>query len=261
MNNIQANFPQILEFATQLQLPIEKKRGIIREYIQTKFIHDLYALPQLSNLSFVGGTSLRLLRNLPRFSEDLDFDNLGLETNALQAHFQTVLAGWKRENIAVEWMVNTTGSGTYFEIRLPELLFDLKITTNPKEKLRIKLDQAEQWHNQQTEVVLLNRFGFIEHVVTNTLHQLLVQKLTAYVLRAETQPRDLYDIVWLYAQGARLDEQFMLSNNVPRLREDAKKKYLTEQVPAAFARRLQPFLFDEAAVRKLSLFGSVLEKL
>jgi predicted nucleotidyltransferase component of viral defense system len=261
MTNIVANFPQILAFAKQLQLPIEKKRGIIREYLQAKFIHDLYGVSQLKKLSFVGGTSLRLLRNLPRFSEDLDFDNLGLELDTLKEHFQTVLDGWRRENMVVEWIENKTDSGTYFEIRLPELLYELKITTNPKEKLRIKLDQATQWQGQKTEVVLLNRFGFIEHIVTNTLDQLLVQKLTAYVRRAEMQPRDLYDVVWLYAQGARLDEQFMTANNVTRLREDAKAKYATEQIPANFVRRLQPFLFEQTAVRKLALFGSVLEKL
>ncbi|NCN83166.1 MAG: nucleotidyl transferase AbiEii/AbiGii toxin family protein [Candidatus Pacebacteria bacterium] len=261
MNNIVANFPQILEFAKQLHLPIEKKRGIIREYLQAKFIHDLYGLPQLKKLSFVGGTSLRLLRNLPRFSEDLDFDNLGLELVILEEQFQTVLERWRRESIVVEWLVNKTESGTYFEIRLPELLYELKITTNKKEKLRIKLDQAVQWCGHKTEVVLLNRFGFIEHVVTNTLDQMLVQKLTAYVRRAETQPRDLYDVVWLYAQGAHLDEQFMFANSVTTLREDAMAKYLVEQIPAAFARRLQPFLFEQTTVKKLALFGSVLEKL
>ena len=32
---------------------------------------------------FVGGTSLRLLRNLNRFSEDLDFDNWGLSNKQI----------------------------------------------------------------------------------------------------------------------------------------------------------------------------------
>jgi len=261
MNNIVANFAQILEFARQLNLPVEKKRGIIREYLQTKFIHDLYRLPQLKKLSFVGGTSLRLLRNLPRFSEDLDFDNLELETQRLEKLFQTVLEGWKRENITTEWIVNKTKSGVYFEIRLPDLLFELKITSNPKEKLRIKLDQAEHWRGQQTEVMLLNRFGFIEHVVTNALNEVLVQKLVAYVRRVETQPRDLFDIVWLFAQGARLEEKFMVVNGVTTVLEDAREKFAQEGNPVSFGRRLQPFLFAVSAVQKLALFGSVLGQL
>ncbi len=48
-----------------------------------------------------------------------------------------------------------------------------------------------------------------ENIITNPLDQVLVQKFAAYVKRSVTQPREIYDIVWLYSHGARLDESFM----------------------------------------------------
>ncbi len=58
---------------------------------------------------------------------------------------------------------------------------------------------------------------------TNPLDQLLVQKLTAYVQRDLTQPRDLYDVVWLFAQGAKLDREFMQVNKLDDILEQARQ--------------------------------------
>ncbi|MDZ7586936.1 MAG: nucleotidyl transferase AbiEii/AbiGii toxin family protein, partial [Patescibacteria group bacterium] len=83
MNNLTANFNQVLEFAREYGLPLGKKRGILREYLQALFLSKLYKNHLAAKLVFVGGTSLRLLRNLPRFSSDLDFDNLGLSNKQI----------------------------------------------------------------------------------------------------------------------------------------------------------------------------------
>jgi predicted nucleotidyltransferase component of viral defense system len=62
----------------RLGIPADKKRALIREYLQSKILYCLYEQKEANRLSFIGGTSLRILRGLDRFSEDLDFDNLGL---------------------------------------------------------------------------------------------------------------------------------------------------------------------------------------
>src|SRR3990167_11116744 len=66
------------EEGKRLNIPANKNRALIREYLQTRIIAALYDKEGSPKLSFIGGTSLRLLRDLDRFSEDLDFDNLGL---------------------------------------------------------------------------------------------------------------------------------------------------------------------------------------
>jgi predicted nucleotidyltransferase component of viral defense system len=47
--------------------------NLIREYVQASILRSLHESRAFESLSFVGGTALRFLYNLPRFSEDLDF--------------------------------------------------------------------------------------------------------------------------------------------------------------------------------------------
>ena len=266
MNNIIANYSHILDFAHEYGLPSNKNRGIIREYLQSLFISRLYQDPASAKMSFIGGTSLRLLRNIPRFSEDLDFDVLGLTNEEVVGLIKKVVAIFARENIAIELSTTLKGEKTYCNLKFPFLLNELKISTNPKEKLMIKVDFTSNWQGVKTETVLFSRYGAIEQVVTNKLNQLLVQKLAAYVNRQQTQPRDIYDVVWLYAQGARVDDEFVEANNLGDLVGGdlvgtAEKKFATEGVTKAMKLRLQPFLFAEEETNKLDLLGEVLKEL
>ena len=261
MNNLVTNFPQILDFAQSYGLPLEKKRAIIREYLQSKFITRLYAQSQSQHLSLVGGTGLRLLHNLPRFSEDLDFDNLGLTKTEIIRLIKHIQSEFTRENIQVQLKSKIKDNLAYHEFRFPNLLFDLSLTTNPREKLMIKIDHTSNWTNQTPQVLLFNKYGFIEQIVTNPLSQIMVQKLAAYVHRLQTQPRDMYDLVWLYAQGAQPDFRFIKANKLADLINTAKIKFAHEGVTPAMLRRLRPFLFDESDVNKLKLLGEILTKL
>ena len=250
MNNIISNYNQI-----------QKKRGIIREFLQSKFLYHLYSQSQASKLSFIGGTSLRLLRGLDRFSEDLDFDNLGLEDAKLKSLMEKSADLFRRENIDIE--IYTKEKETfYFELKFPKLLYDLKISTDPREKLMIKLDYTNSWKGQETEIVLFNKYGFIENIVTNKLSQVLVQKLTAFVSRSRTQPRDIYDIVWLYSKGAGIDNDFLKKNKQQNLVNRALVKFTDEKDNLSlYKKRLRPFLFEEKNIRKLDLFENVLKEL
>ncbi len=65
----------LLEEAKELGLPQTKKRAILREYLQTIILDGIYKSDFAKYMFFVGGTALRFFYNLPRFSEDLDFNN------------------------------------------------------------------------------------------------------------------------------------------------------------------------------------------
>ena len=261
MNNIASNFNQILEQAREGGAPAERRRGILREYLQVKFLAGLYSLGAAGKLSFIGGTSLRLLHGIDRFSEDLDFDNLGLSRPDLSNLIVDVSERFRRENIAVEVSAKLKEGISYHNLRFPKLLFDLKITTNPKEKLMIKIDYSNQWKGQKTETVLLSKYGFIEQIITNPLSQIMVQKLAAYVNRRQTQPRDMYDLVWLYSRGARPDREFMKANRMTDLVARAQAKFAKEGAGEAVIRRLRPFLFDDGEIRKIKLLGDTLKRL
>jgi predicted nucleotidyltransferase component of viral defense system len=216
MNNLVANFEQIIAFAQEYGLPMAKKRAILREYLQTQILEILCREKAASNLIFVGGTALRLLRGLDRFSEDLDFDVINLKPSEINRLMQTICRKIIRQNIKVDFYQNKTEKKTYFELRFTDLLFQLGISQNREEKLMIKLDFEYFWQRQTKEILLLNRYGFIFNLVTKPLNQILVEKLYAYLHREQTQARDLYDLVWLASHQAKFDQSliFWLSSGI-----------------------------------------------
>ena len=263
MNNIVANFEQILEFAKSYGLPLTKKRAILREYLQSKILEIIYQQKVSLNLFFVGGTSLRLLRGLDRFSEDLDFDFVDTESLQIDTLMNNLVKQLKQENIQVDFYRNKTEKRVYYELRFKDLLYELGISSNPQEKLMIKFDFENFWQEQKREVVLFNRYGFLTEMVTVPLDQILVQKLFAYLNRKQTLPRDIYDIVWLYSQGARVDWEYVKANHLPKyfLKEALIKFQQEEKNLRLLRRKLRPFLVNETNVEKLSFFPKLITQL
>ncbi len=48
-------------------------RQLVREYLQARILQSLQRAGAMQTLAFHGGTALRFLYDIPRFSEDLDF--------------------------------------------------------------------------------------------------------------------------------------------------------------------------------------------
>ena len=48
-------------------------RNLVREYLQARILGSLQRAGAMVPLAFQGGTSLRFLYSIPRYSEDLDF--------------------------------------------------------------------------------------------------------------------------------------------------------------------------------------------
>ena len=63
---------EALALASGLDDPVRKK-NVLREYVQAFALRSLHEREAFRSMAFVGGTALRFLWNLPRYSEDLDF--------------------------------------------------------------------------------------------------------------------------------------------------------------------------------------------
>ena len=261
MNYLTDNFSQIMDFAKDYGLPSTKKRGIIREYLQSKVIESIYRHKVSKELIFIGGTSLRLIRGLDRFSEDLDFDLLDISFSEIEKIIEKILADFKKERLEVFLYKNKTGKKTYLEMRFKNVLQALGLSNNQEEKLMIKFDFEKFWKKEDREIIFLNRYGFVTNVVTLNINQILVQKIYAYLNRRQTLARDIYDIVWLKSRGAKVDYRFVKDNHLPEdLISAALKKYEREkEILTGLKRKLKPFLFKEKNVDKIKYFKEVLQ--
>lgn len=263
MNFLVGLWPQILKFGQEYGLPPNKKRAILREYLQTKILGIIYRQKISNQIFFTGGTALRLLYNLDRFSEDLDFDLGTIDFAQIKKLVEQTTAQLKRENISVILYHNITAKRSYFELRFPDLLSALKLSANAEEKLAIKLDFEKFWTGHQPVAVPLERYGLLATIVALPLDQILVQKLFAYPHRKQTLPRDLYDIVWLISQKAKPDPLFLKKNRLSdQIISQALKKFAAEKSRLKTLKsKLAPYLIHEGQVDYLDLFPEVLKNL
>lgn len=131
---------EALSIARSAQDPAQKL-NVLREYLQTLTLRSLHESEAFLQLAFVGGTALRFLYKLPRFSEDLDFalqNPLGYTPEAwmkkLKRHL--TLAGF---DATVSWNDRTTVHKAWIKIG-GGLLHEAKLAAMPDQKLSIKLE-------------------------------------------------------------------------------------------------------------------------
>lgn len=258
------NWENILELAVTHGLPRDKKRAILREYLQCQFLDLLYSQPAARQLSFIGGTSLRLLRGLDRFSEDLDFDNPHLKTKELLVLFRFVHKRFTILGLTPELHFKAvTPSNWRGEIRFGQsLLNDLGISSYRHEKLMIKVELAKPQWITTLEAITLNRFGVIQVIVTNSLPTILSQKTLAALYRRSTRARDFYDIVWLLSQQVRPNFATLQAEKITNM-SDYKNTLLHkfEQIKPNLPRlkvQLLPFLINPEKIKYIDIFGEII---
>ena len=251
----------ILKEAERRGIALTKRRAILREFLQVKFLTALYHLPLCQNLSFIGGTSLRLLRGLDRFSEDLDFDNFNLSINKIENLFKKTTNEFKREKFSFEFDFKKTKNGGRGRLSFSNLLFQLGISSNSREKLMIRLDFTNQ-ERIKTETVLLAEFGMNERIVTNTLSVLLSQKTKALILRKQTRGRDFYDIYWLLSRKIKPNLEVLKTVDIDSETEfffKLKEIYQKEKKNISFYKKqIKPFLLHEENEKYLDFLEDIL---
>lgn len=96
----------LIEEAKREGMPTSKVRGIIREYIQVLMLKYLYKSEWQRNFLFMGGTSLRLLHGLKRFSEDIDFNARGVKRADFEDAAAFIARELRREGISCDLEFN-----------------------------------------------------------------------------------------------------------------------------------------------------------
>ena len=186
---------EILSLARNNPAP-SVKLNLMREYIQSMALHSLHESEAFVNISFVGGTALRFLFNLPRFSEDLDF-SLDNKTNYQPEKWMRKL---KRDlelsglNPSVK--LNAEGIVHKAWIRIPELLKEAGLSTLTDQNLSIKLEiDTNPPKGAVVEKTLLAKQRMIS-LSHYDLPSLMAGKTHALLTRKYGKGRDWYDLLW-----------------------------------------------------------------
>ncbi|HEX9733589.1 MAG TPA: nucleotidyl transferase AbiEii/AbiGii toxin family protein [Thermoanaerobaculia bacterium] len=172
-------------------------RHVVREVLQAKILASLQRAGAMIPLAFHGGTALRFLYAIRRFSEDLDF---ALERPradyVFKAYLRTIRSDLARESYVVDVKMNDRKVVHSAFIRFPGLLFELDLSPHRTEVLAIKLEidtNPPAGAGLATTVIRRHATLQLQH---HDRASLLSGKLHAVLQRTYTKGRDLYDLIW-----------------------------------------------------------------
>jgi len=189
-------------------------RNLIREYLQALILQGLQRAGAMTTIAFHGGTALRFLYSLPRYSEDLDF---ALERSSSSYDFRSYLQDIRKDleaqgyTIALKVSDQKTVQSAF--IRFPGLLYESKLSPHQDEVLAVKLEvDTNPPSGAELETSLVRR-----HVLLHLQHHdraaLLAGKLHAILQRPYLKGRDLYDLIWYLSDTNWPGPNLVLLNN------------------------------------------------
>lgn len=195
-------YPQIKKYAQETNIPSTDEKALLVEYLQCEILSSLYDCQLARKLYFVGGTCLRLLHNLPRFSEDLDFDNLGLNKEDFNKLIKLTEKDLVKKGFATDLRFSYKGAFHAY-LRFKNLLYDFDLSPHQDEKILIRLDTHKQDFDIEPQVLPLERYGIFQEVLTNPLDIIFAQKILALLERKRALGRDFYDVLFLAKKGIK----------------------------------------------------------
>ena len=193
---------------------------LAREYLQARILLALQDAGAMIPLAFHGGTALRFLFGLPRFSEDLDFalERPGRSGFDLVGVGQRVTAQLKREGYQVVTKPKTDRVVWSLMVAFPRVLDELGVSPSPQpfQRLRIRIEVDTQPPSGAGLATTILR----RHVLLNLQHHdrpsLFSGKLHAILHRSWTKGRDLFDLFWYLSDPTWPGPNLVLLNNALR---------------------------------------------
>ena len=117
-------------------------RGLLREYLQYLILSVVFSHKNGRKLSFLGGTCLRIVYGLPRFSEDLDFDNKDLSFAEFEEIGESIKKALEKQGFVVSIRFIKLGSkkGKSFStlFRMASVKFLARFSLSPSGILSVK---------------------------------------------------------------------------------------------------------------------------
>ena len=149
-------------FPVQIRGNSSFDKYMLKEYLQLMILDYLSSTPTIQKMVFIGGTNLRLVKGIDRFSEDLDFDCKELSKEEFVEMTNGVIRFLERSGLRVEAKDKENPKLTAFRrnIYFPELLFDLGLSGHKEERFLIKVESQDQQVNYSPVVTNIKGCGF-----------------------------------------------------------------------------------------------------
>lgn len=246
------------------------QRNLIREYLQARILAVLQRRGAMIPLAFHGGTALRFLYAIPRYSEDLDF---ALERSDAGYDFRGYLAAIRDEltleGYAVTVRVSDDKTVHSAFVRFSGLLYEMGVSPHADEVIAVKLEVDT---NPPTGAGLTTTV-VRRHVLLNLQHHdpasLLAGKIHALLQRPYAKGRDVYDLLWYLSDRSWPHPNLVMLNNAlaqtgwdgPTLTPQTWRNRLKERLSTfdwpQIVSDVSPFVETEKEIEMLTLMNLV----
>ena len=266
----------------------------LREILQELVLFSLYQARFFEGVVFYGGTALRIIHGLDRFSEDLDFtvreqvgefsfrsfgetiirglENFGIEAVFENQEHRSAGQGIARSNIRTGPISDILSVGPSGSLEGISRLFPANQTV----RIRLEVDTGPPGSFLEESVFLLYPIAF--PVMTMSLSSMFAGKMHALLCRpwrGRVKGRDWFDFVWFLQKRVSLNLGYLedklrgsgnFESNDPLSLADVKKMYLArvETLDVEGAKRdVGPFLRDAVSISAWSreLFVSLADRI
>jgi predicted nucleotidyltransferase component of viral defense system len=189
-------------------------RCTVREYLQARVLESLQENGAFNNWVFVGGTALRFLYSMPRFSEDLDFSlvKTGLEDNFTEL-MRKIKGTFEAEDykLTIKAKIEKTVKSAF--LKFEGLLYEIGLSPHSAETISIKVEIDTNPPSDaifETSVVRRHCLLNLQHYDKSSL---LAGKLHALLSRKYVKGRDIYDLMWYLTDRTWPEPNIALLNN------------------------------------------------
>jgi len=216
----------------ELQLTLDRNRqknplylrNLLKEHLQYYLLNFVYNSPYAEKFLFKGGTCLRFCFDLPRLSEDLDFDVKDFNTFSHEQFTKDIQEYFKNTLHYTDFDITISGVNRIIYLKFP-MLNKLDFPVNPNKPsenlLNIRIDLAPiAGHGFKKEISLKSTYDFSFLIRRYSLSDLYTGKLTAILTRekfegkarvARFKGRDYFDIWWLHEKGIQWNKEYLKS--------------------------------------------------
>lgn len=230
-------------------------KAILREYLQYKILQSIFESNHASQISFLGGTALRIIYGNNRFSEDIDLDNFGLSWEQFAELMEKVKKFLVLEGFQAE-IKSVSRNAFHCYLRFPDLLYQQGLSPLHEEKILIQIDTIAQGYDYEPEIKVLNKFDVFTSVRVTPLNLLLSQKIYTAVNRKRAKGRDFYDISFLFSK-TKPDFGFLEKKMGVSTPEQLREEFLlriTDYDFNALAADVAPFLIRQDQINRVLKF-------
>lgn len=190
-----------------------RKLNLLREYLQGSILRSLHESEAARALTFVGGTALRFLYDLPRFSEDLDFSLHDPTAYDLSAWLAKLKRDLTYAGFACRIRLNQRKTVNVGWVRVSDLLHQAGLSARADQNLSIKLevDTRPPAGGAAVRQLVTRHTTFV--VCHHDLPSLMAGKLHALITREYAKGRDWYDLVWYRSHRPPVEPNLDLLQN------------------------------------------------